>query len=721
MKRITFTVDAALLRELGERLVGKPHIALGELVKNSYDADATHAVIAFEDDRIIVSDDGHGMDLSEFRDFWMRVGSPHKERQQRSRGLKRPLTGSKGVGRLAVQFLARELEMFTVSERDPEVELHAVVDWDKAIVADELTEAEALYEQRPNETAFPGESDSGTVIVLRDLNQDWSVDDIEDLGREIWWLQPPFRAGVRGGGFEVRLESADEEFVQRFDNQMRAYLDIWHARIVGKLTDVSETADGRRGRVDVAVEFANGERSSTQLEFDDCFLNEVDFEIRVYHLVHRQPHGIRVNQAREYFNEYGGVHVYDSGFHLPYYGPDTDWLGIEQDHSHRKARSALLPDDLQVPGGLSFLPTQSRMYGVVHVNTSTERTSGDRQSQGPSLQIQVTRDRLVDNASYRVLRRIVRSAVDYYAMLEARRQHAEIQEKRPTEPVRRKFERVEDALEHHRHEIPDPVFENLRDNVREAVEASETEAEIMAQRAALLGSLATAGTSALAYEHETSRQLRTLGDVVDQIRTLSVEDPDVEQTLEGLAERLEEWIERARDLRALFAPLLEEDTRERRARFRAKPLLEQIVEQMRVILRGARIITDDVDPDVRLPEGSYAEWSALLQNVLTNAVNAMLDTDERIVHVQTRREGTVTELLVQDTGVGVDLDGSDELFEPFVRRLDLSPERRALGLGGTGLGLSIVRMIAEALDANVGFVEPGARFSTAFQISWKDA
>lgn len=45
--RANFTVDAALLRELGERLVGKPHIALAELVKNSYDADATEVVIRF--------------------------------------------------------------------------------------------------------------------------------------------------------------------------------------------------------------------------------------------------------------------------------------------------------------------------------------------------------------------------------------------------------------------------------------------------------------------------------------------------------------------------------------------------------------------------------------------------------------------------------------------------------------------------------------------------
>ena len=41
MATLTFTVDSALLAELGEKLVESAHVALVELVKNSYDADAT--------------------------------------------------------------------------------------------------------------------------------------------------------------------------------------------------------------------------------------------------------------------------------------------------------------------------------------------------------------------------------------------------------------------------------------------------------------------------------------------------------------------------------------------------------------------------------------------------------------------------------------------------------------------------------------------------------
>ena len=123
MPVLSFTVDSALLRELGERLVGKPEIALAELVKNAYDADATKVAIHMSPKRIEVWDNGHGMDLTEFRDYWMRIGSPHKQEQRVSRHAKRPMTGSKGVGRLAVQFLASRIELHTVSEKGTSSEL----------------------------------------------------------------------------------------------------------------------------------------------------------------------------------------------------------------------------------------------------------------------------------------------------------------------------------------------------------------------------------------------------------------------------------------------------------------------------------------------------------------------------------------------------------------------------------------------------------------------
>src|SRR5437764_9962381 len=62
-----FTVDTHLFRELGELLVGRDSTALVELIKNSYDADATVVTVEGRhlDDpkrgRILILDDGIGM------------------------------------------------------------------------------------------------------------------------------------------------------------------------------------------------------------------------------------------------------------------------------------------------------------------------------------------------------------------------------------------------------------------------------------------------------------------------------------------------------------------------------------------------------------------------------------------------------------------------------------------------------------------------------------
>src|SRR5437763_17080986 len=98
-EKLKFTVDSALLSELGEKLVETPHIALVELVKNAYDADATETIIkiipnpelnvAFTQDgkgtptivakpsgpQIHIIDNGSGMTFEDVENYWMRIAT----------------------------------------------------------------------------------------------------------------------------------------------------------------------------------------------------------------------------------------------------------------------------------------------------------------------------------------------------------------------------------------------------------------------------------------------------------------------------------------------------------------------------------------------------------------------------------------------------------------------------------------------------------------------
>ena len=110
-------------------MIGRAYIALAELVKNSYDADAIDCQIEFSNDEIVIHDNGHGMSQTEFLDHWMRIGTTHKGVEKQSRNLRRPMTGSKGLGRLSVQFLADEMTLETTSSEIPSKTLYAIVDW----------------------------------------------------------------------------------------------------------------------------------------------------------------------------------------------------------------------------------------------------------------------------------------------------------------------------------------------------------------------------------------------------------------------------------------------------------------------------------------------------------------------------------------------------------------------------------------------------------------
>src|SRR5262245_10117873 len=110
----SFTVDTHVFRELGELLVGRDSTALIELIKNSYDADATEVVVYgtsldnTQSGVIVVADNGVGMDEETFGNGFLRIASRTKDTgERRSTEFKRRYTGAKGIGRLAAHKLAR--------------------------------------------------------------------------------------------------------------------------------------------------------------------------------------------------------------------------------------------------------------------------------------------------------------------------------------------------------------------------------------------------------------------------------------------------------------------------------------------------------------------------------------------------------------------------------------------------------------------------------------
>ena len=88
-KQLTFRPYARLLTMLGEQLIKDERVALVELIKNAYDADADWVKVSFEGfsdswkasekSRIVIEDNGTGMTESIIRDAWMNPASFSKK------------------------------------------------------------------------------------------------------------------------------------------------------------------------------------------------------------------------------------------------------------------------------------------------------------------------------------------------------------------------------------------------------------------------------------------------------------------------------------------------------------------------------------------------------------------------------------------------------------------------------------------------------------------
>ena len=748
MKQAQFTVDAALLRELGDRLIGQSHIALAELVKNAYDADAHVCRIEIRDDEIIVSDNGHGISEGEFHDFWLRIGTTHKVDQATSRKLDRPMTGSKGLGRLSVQYLAEETVVESTAENSPGEVLYALVDWRQVRSGEDLATVPVEWEMRSETARYADESPVGTRIRLQSLRSTWDSEAIEDLGREVWMLRPPRRHMNRrtlardASDFFVDLHAPGIDDAQAsLDERQMALLDDWKARISGTLED------GRgigRGNASVTVEFKAGYPKGSEepkTVHEDVVLpvrnrraNEgpaVDrtrFEILVFKTEGRQTSGLSVGQVREYLRKFGNVSVYDAGFRLPYYGSSKDrsgqdWLNVAMDQGRRVIVSELLPEHLRMMNRYMLdLPAPGRIFGSVEIDTNHEyNVAVGMREPGNWLRIQPGRDRLAQNAAFEQLRDLVRFSLDLYANRYRALAEESGDRARVRQPPRRLLERAIKMLERHRDDIPRAVFRDVRREVVGVRRAVLREEDSLDRRAVLLAPLATAGMAALAFNHELAREAQTLREIKETLQAMAATDHNSE--LERLAAQLGGFEARFQSYRELFSPLAEAEDRQAANRLRVYSVVRQVVDATRVRMPGVQFrFHQEMDRELRFPRGSFVEWSALLQNVVFNAWNAMLNSTRRVVVFETAELGRGRRALrVSDTGVGLGLplEDASTLFEPFERRVEIAEENRSIAIGGDGLGLAIVRMIATRRQAEARFRIPLAGCSTTFELAWR--
>jgi hypothetical protein len=154
---------ARILRTFGDELSSNETVAVIELVKNAYDADATQVLVRFQgpleigQGRVEVMNNGQGMSLETMQTTWMEPATLFRKRQQRSEKYGRRVLGEKGIGRFAASRLANKLEVVT-RRTGEDRETRALFDWSQ--FDDEqkyLDQVEVLWEESEPAEICPGE------------------------------------------------------------------------------------------------------------------------------------------------------------------------------------------------------------------------------------------------------------------------------------------------------------------------------------------------------------------------------------------------------------------------------------------------------------------------------------------------------------------------------------------------------------------------------------
>lgn len=199
-----FKVSTGLKDLIGRELITNDFVAIFELVKNSFDAHAKVAWIRFEENSIVISDNGKGMSREDILNKWLfvaysakREGTEDEDYRDKISERRRPYAGAKGVGRFSCDRLGKNLLLASQAAKQ-EVQI-VDIDWTRYEEDAKREFGEVLVDLSaasnfPNPTLKPI-GNTGTVLEIRNLRSEWDRRKIQNLKWEMSKLINPFSTG----------------------------------------------------------------------------------------------------------------------------------------------------------------------------------------------------------------------------------------------------------------------------------------------------------------------------------------------------------------------------------------------------------------------------------------------------------------------------------------------------------------------------------------------
>ena len=727
-EKLSIRPYARLLTMLGDQLIRNERVALVELIKNSYDADADWVEVRFEDfnddmsanecSRIVIEDNGNGMKPDEIRRSWMNPATPHKYLKKKHKKNKTPvkkriMQGEKGIGRFAIFKLGKAV---SVTTRYNSSSFESVIQYDFHNFDDDfisefgkekeifLDEIQATYlRQIPAEVI---KSDHGTLIEISQVKGNWSDNLINVLCRDISSLTDPlsrvtgrtttdnFKISIvcNGKARPVEDDSAEDLKGLIEDKPVLKIQGEFNAqkKIFSFMENEDNSSKIEVGLIDPKIKglwiwkqrFGDGKDDKKSREYE-C--GNFKFHFYIFDFFRGISSKYELNQSQKNILKKHRVYLYRDEIRVyPYGDPDDDWLNM---------------DVFRGTGKVGDFFSNDQVVGWIDIS----------QEDNPNLRDKTNREGLIEQGNavgdfVGVIQVILSYIRQYpYSRYQQSERERNVAEAVRSDLVAKRLAELKASLERRKYKA------GVRD-IAKIEKEYKREKDYLIQRAEITEDLAGVGLSVEMTSHDIMLMMSRAKDISKEIARLSrnSDDEKIQQQADMLVGVLSQITDGMQDIQSLF-----KSAKRRKKALRIEPILDRIfqlyesllnqrdIQYEKIVSPGSPLVADTTDGVIM----------QVLINLFDNA-SYWLDTvnrEDKKICVSVN--GTQGELIFSDNGPGIDEEDLPYIFEPFYS---------GKGQEGRGLGLYIARQLLERHDYRISVTEahqkklPGANFVVSF-------
>lgn len=700
---ISFSVDAGIINRLGKELIGRAETGVSELIKNSYDADASLVSLNFIDSnytggQLIIEDDGLGMTKEELIKGFMTLSSTSKVHNPISLKYNRRKAGKKGIGRFATQFLGEKLTIITQTE-ESDLAMKVVIEWNHYEIDIELSSVTNKIDYIPKERVC------GTTLIIDSLRHAWSVAQIKRVFRYVSDLLQPDLLSKDSQDLNIASQGDDTFLVEcyRTENGLKSMIVDINKVLYEKAL---ATIEGNIGNDGIGIVRVNSSSfgikdseisvlSDKDVPYDD--LRNVHFKL--YYFIYDRPdyykngiNRLELNSIEELSTLQSGIRVYRNGFRvLPYGEVGDDWLGLDR----KRTRIEIELEDSNITFNIPY--TNKNFFGFVEIVDNS----------GEFFEETASREGLIENSALsdlkNFLRKSVIAGVRRIAPFVYTEKTKREQQRADKKSLKEKLEGLQSKIEEFAKDkgggddIGD-YSENGRDeseakpDVKSLFDDIESEIGDILDELAMLRILATLGLTIGEFTHEIIQFPIFFNSKIKSL-ILRETDGDKINNLNQILDKVNHL-----DTYTTYFNLAVSRNADREL---------EVIDLQRVVRLFIESTSWDFDHEGILIEtngekyGLYtvpmhpSEWHSILLNLYTNSKKALRrarPVNKRIkIILGIDEDNLFLEFL--DNGDGIPPENKDLIFQPFFTTATSNSSSNNEYIVGSGLGLKIIRDI----------------------------